>query len=419
MKKSIKIIFIITMILIILAGAKVYAVTPTLEEIANTFNNCSAVNEMAGYGAIFSATTSENKIIVSYETESEATVQFNTSIEYNLEGTILSTHIEGDDNEVMIGMLSSIMLVDSIGQLQGYEDGELYDTLNSNGIGNYTLENEGLEAKEISDHKYDIKIDISKKIPLADFSDTYVEVEDLEEFEKFISGDGFVQNSKGNIWYYKSGYNGEYEIIIAEKNGLTDNSYNSLISFLEVMFDSEDVIEYFETNYTDISEGNKEFTGCKIEIDPEDAINETAAALVDGEYQIMKVSINKEQVISIINESADEPVDNEKLDDEEEVEPVEPIESPKDINKTDEDNLDKIDSNVISSDTAIDKTTETVAKPSSTTINATEKVEKDNTTSTGKLPQTGKTETYVISIIILFVISAFLCLKNMKYKDIK
>ena len=42
-------------------------------------------------------------------------------------------------------------------------------------------------------------------------------------------------------------------VVIAERNNLTDCAYKSIISVLEVMFNSEKVTKYFKENY--IAEG--------------------------------------------------------------------------------------------------------------------------------------------------------------------
>ena len=54
---------------------------------------------------------------------------------------------------------------------------------------NYTLEKEGYEVENISETKFKIKVDITKKIPLVDFSNTYIEVSDLQDLKKYISGE--------------------------------------------------------------------------------------------------------------------------------------------------------------------------------------------------------------------------------------
>ena len=113
-------------------------------------------------------------------------------------------------------------------------------------------------------------MDITKKIPLVDFSNTYIEVSDLQDLKKYISGDGSAEKSKGNIWFNKSGYDGEYTLLVAEKGNLTENTYKSVLSILEVMFDNDKVIQHFKNNYPNISTGDKEFKGFNIKVNPKE-----------------------------------------------------------------------------------------------------------------------------------------------------
>ncbi len=55
---------------------------------------------------------------------------------------------------------------------------------------------------------------------------------------------------------------------VAETEELTSCSYKSVLSVLEVMFDNKEVADYFKSRYSSFSEGNKEFDGFKVEINP-------------------------------------------------------------------------------------------------------------------------------------------------------
>ena len=290
MSKLIKKIKVLTIFILLLIGIKVYAATPTLEQIANTFNNCSTAKEYAAYGSIWNATSNGNKLTVSV-----AANDTTTNLEYTLEDSILSANFSGDD--AFSGLAVTIVLTDSIGQLHGYSDGELFTTLNSDKISNYTVENEGFEIKEMSNKDYQIKIDISKKIPLIDVSKDYIEVSDLQESKRYIAGDGVVERSKGNIYFNKYGYDGKNTLLIAEKDNLTDNTYKSILSIIEVMFDSSKASDYFKTNYSGMSVGNKEFTGFKIEINPTKTSFEEKIIPSSG-YKFARITINTSLVNS-------------------------------------------------------------------------------------------------------------------------
>ena len=370
MSKLLKGIIILTIFILLLMGAKVYAATPTLEQIANAFNNCSTVKEYATYGSIWKATSNGNKLTISVVANSTT-----TNLEYTLEDSVLSANFSGDD--AFTGLAVTIVLTDSIGQLHGYSDGELFTTLNSDKISNYTVENEGFEAKETSDKNYQIKIDISKKIPLIDASNVYIEVSDLQDLKSYISGDGSAEKSKGNIWFNKSGYDGENTLLIAEKDNLTDNTYKSILSIIEVMFDSGKASDYFKTNYSGISVGNKEFTGFKIEINPIKTEFEEILIPSDSGYKFARITIDK----SLVNSEIDET--NKNTENKEE-------------------------------DKKIDNDDNTNKESNSSTK------EQDNALPSGKLPQTGVNMTLpIVSVIAIALIAIIFYKTYNSYKDIK
>ena len=220
--------------------------------------------------------------------------------EYKLDGNVLSITLNKDD---FIGSMVTTHLVDSIGQLHGYKDGKLILTLNSEEIMNYTIEKEGYEIKQLDDGMVSIKVDLSKKIPLIDISKIYIKVTDLQNSKKYISGDGCAEKAKGNIWFNKCGYNGENTLLVAEENNLTENTYKSILSIIEVMFDSSKASDYFMTNYSGISIGNKEFKGFKIEVNPIKTKWEEKLLPSDSGYKFVRISIDKDLVNSAIDES--------------------------------------------------------------------------------------------------------------------
>ena len=288
MKKIISGIFIFIVFVSMFICKSVYAVTPTLDEIANKFNNCNTVKKYVNLGSVWKATSNGNKLTVSATANSTT-----TNFEYTLSGSILSANFSGDD--AFSGLAVTIVLTDCIGQLHGYSDGELFTTLNSDKIANYTVENEGFEVKEITDKNYQIKIDTSKKIPLIDVSDVYIEVSDLQDLKSYISGDGSAWNSKGNIWFNKSGYDGENTLLVAEKNNITENTYKSILSIIEVMFDSNKASNYFKSNYSAMSIGNKQFKGFKIEINPTKTEWEKELIPEDSSYKFVRITIDKSE----------------------------------------------------------------------------------------------------------------------------
>ncbi len=193
-----------------------------------------------------------------------------------------------------------MILVDCIGQLHGYAEGELIENLNSVDITNYTIEKQGLEIKQFENGRGQIKINIAKKIPLADVSNTYITISDLEELKQYLVGDGMAQKSVGNIIFNKNGYGENVVVFVGEKNNLTQNTYRSILSILQVMFQTEKVVDYFERNYPNASFNNKQFGGFKIEVNPEKSSIEQNVLGNDNTYQFIRLTIDKSLVNNAI-----------------------------------------------------------------------------------------------------------------------
>lgn len=297
MKKIINVIYTLIIVVLLFIQLNVHAETPTLEQISLSFNNSPTVQEYAQYGTIWKAEKNGEKIIITCTATGSPTVNY----EYSLNGNILSTSITGTEDEILKQIIIATILTDSIGKLHGYDYEETYSTLNSEQMMTYNVEEQGFEIKAISTNSFQVKIDISKKLQLLDFSDTYIKVSDLENLKNYISGDGSAEKRVGNVWFNKSGSNGKNVVLIAEKDNLTTNSYNSLLSILEVMFNSTDVVKYFKGNYYPVFIGDKEIRGIKVEVNPTKTDFEEALIPSDSEFIFVRITIDKNEVKNALN----------------------------------------------------------------------------------------------------------------------
>ena len=370
---------------------KVYAADVTLDEVVTSFNNCKTVKDYMIKGSLWEANSMGTSLIVT------ATSNGTTyNIEYTLENTVLSAMFSGEEEFVTTGALASVILADSIGQLHGYEDGELFPTLNSDQITSYTLDNEGIEMRKLSETSYQVKMDMNKKVPLADFSNVYIEVSDLQDIKSYITGDGFAEKSKGYIWLGKSGENGENVVLIAEKNDLTENAYKSLLSVIQVMFESNnEVYSYFQENYTSIADGDKEFKGFKIELNPTKTAEEEQLIPTSSGAKFARVTISRSNALEFNSQGGDNNQNN----------PNEPATNP-------------TDTSADSGSTGSEKAENTAAEnKSEDKVVNTVKNTVDNTTAKGtKIPQTGG-ESLIHVIIKYMIILISLILVGMVITD--
>lgn len=295
-RKILLVIYLLIFIFINLYVTICYATSVTLSQIVTTFNNCSTVRNYATNGIVWTASCSENRLVIQLNADNNS-----TNLEYILEGNILIANFSKD--ETLYGTIVTTVLLDCIGQLHGYSDGDVLSTLNSGDVSSYTIENEGFEVKQLSNESYQMKIDINKKFPLIDVSNIYIEALDLEELKDYISGNGSAQKSKGNIVFHKSGDDNDITVFVGEKDKLTENTYKSIISILQVMFNqNEKIVNYFKENYSSIS-GDKEFNGFKIEVNPEKSDMEKTVLGEDNTYKFIRITINKKLVSTTINET--------------------------------------------------------------------------------------------------------------------
>ena len=177
LKVSFKILLFVILIITVLTN-NVLAATLTLMQIADKMktSNPMAEHMMDNYNATITAEVENDKIIIE-EVNSSLVDEQTLHVEFVLQGNILSTNIEKNTQGSSIVYMSKLslawMLIDCIGQLNGYEKEEFYKTIKGTGDNykNYKLDKEGLEINTVNNYT-EIKIDLSKKIPIVEIEDS-------------------------------------------------------------------------------------------------------------------------------------------------------------------------------------------------------------------------------------------------------
>ena len=290
MKKIVKIMLFAFLILKCVGVSALEAVT--IEQVVEAINNGYLAESYEAELGSLEAVYDEDSIDITINDDNSI-----TELTFDLNGTIISKEINKEDELAFTYAYIMLSIADEIGQLYGYEQFELSQTLNSDQSYEYTLENEGFEIEEISSTVILISIDFSKKIPLADFSDVYFEVSDLEDAKEYIAGDGFYSEQKGNVYLYKTGYDGESTVLICEKDNITSNAYKSLLSVFTVMFDDSLIHNYLTNNIGDLTE-NKTFGGIEIKVnnfDDED-IEDLPSNYEASGYKCAIIRVDNEEV---------------------------------------------------------------------------------------------------------------------------
>ena len=289
-KKNLSIIMLLVLIFTVLLQTNVFATTHTLEEIVEAFKNSSDVKSFRENNQECNICIDEHNPNVLSITITDSEENELSTASFELEGSILSNdHLEAND------LYSVLLLVNSVGIVNGYEDRALFDTINSEEVLNYTVENEGFEIKENGDN-YSIKIDINKKIPLIeiDSSNFYLKPEDFDKIKEIIDeGECGNQNGKNSKMAYNVVVqNDENYIYMGEEDETTESTYKSILSALEVMY-GDRMVEYFKSKYPDFTEGNVQYDAFSVETDVE--IDTEESPIYEG-TKVVLVTINNKYV---------------------------------------------------------------------------------------------------------------------------
>lgn len=282
-------IALIFMLLLVYVVPVMAVNTITIEQVVEQYNNSETVKQQLTEANTSIASYQDNVLTIVTTLGDE---QYTTN--FNVDGDIISISIPQDDQYITNGIVA-FLLIDAIQQLQGTPAGDILTTLMDNRAQQYTLEEQGLLMSV--GETLDIHVDMQKQIPLLSMEDIYITVEDLENGKDYISGDGSYQMSSGNVTFYKSGYDNEVTITVGEDTELTNNAYRTILSGLEVMFGTEEAAIYFQENYTDFSEGNKQIEGIDVAVAPEKTEMEQT---VFGDKAIVRLTIDKDVVNAVL-----------------------------------------------------------------------------------------------------------------------
>lgn len=260
------------------------------EDIANSFNKLSAVKK-----------TNESRLVTWIANGKKDTLTITVKSKGNkdvdLKYTIKDNVIIGkfDEQLAMYGNFLSIYVADSIGVLSGYSEGDLVLTL-SNGYDTLTFEKDGIELVS-SDEFVSFKMDLNKKIKLIDLSKIYITPNDLENYKNLLkTEERTVQTRAGYVYLYKV----EDDIYIGEKGKITENSYKSFLSVIEVLMDSKEIADYVSKKYKSFDKGNREFSGIEIETKLTKFDLEEDGIFMD-DYEFVKISVDREDLYNSYN----------------------------------------------------------------------------------------------------------------------
>ena len=256
-------------------------VTPqiTLNDILNNFNNNENVNQLKETSDI-TASINNNVITIDVTTDGQT-----NSYLFTLENRDLVFEINPND---LTSNLLFLIICDNIGQFHSLKTNEVYNYLSS--IDLTTTAVNGITLNQLQNGNYQVRINIDTKIDTSSLNTMYIELNDLESYREFLEGTGTVQIPKGNLMLYKEGNENNSTILIGEKDNLTNLTYNSILSVIELLY--PDDLENFKTGYPNLE--TISFDRYTITMNPElTGTLETLYGQYQNEYKFILIEINK------------------------------------------------------------------------------------------------------------------------------
>jgi len=305
MKKTIKILTGISLILVILLSTCQIAfakMTPSLQQIADLFNVCSAVkldNQDSSTPNFVASVTGNTLTITVTQGSSVFTIDYVESGSNIITGSYIGDDLGKKD----IWKKVTKYVVDCVEQFQGYAEGAMFNTMNSSQVLNYKIGTEGLEITDNinAETLYQVQINLGAVIPAIDV-DLSINEADLAGIKDQIINEGKTKLEKGNVIFFKSSVNNLDYIGIGEKGGFSYLTDKSLVAAITTYFNGDSKkVDYFTSNYSTVAEGNKQFEGFKVEINPIKNITEEQVLGTDGTYNFVRVTIDKESVKEVTN----------------------------------------------------------------------------------------------------------------------
>lgn len=226
---------------------------------------------------------SDNKLTITFKNNDHKGKLIGT-----LENNIISFDIKSDDENALVKAMLIYAIADSIGQINGNEKNYVSSMISSIDIGSVTLEDQGIELST-KDNINTYRFKVNQKFELGDINNIYLEIKDLEEYKDILNGDGFVQTTKANLVFYKSYIHSKNVIYICEPNKLTVRTYNSLLSFIELMYGSDYKNEFIK-NYPNLISSNV-LNKFNIIVDYQPEEEELVKNIITENYKIIKVTI--------------------------------------------------------------------------------------------------------------------------------
>ena len=214
--------------------------------------------------------------------------QTTDSLTGTLANNILTYEIAKDDSNILLKGKLLYSIADSIWKVNGNDKGYVSSILGSLDYSKMSIKNNGIEIySDGNKNVYKFKVD--KKFELGSAADVYFTIDDFINYKDKIIKEGYAQTTKGNLIFYKINENGENIIYFGEPEALTTRTYNSVLSLLEVMYDSN-TSNLFSKAYKHLETGT--FNNLSFIVNYEPTEDEVIYSKLLSNYKIFKLVID-------------------------------------------------------------------------------------------------------------------------------
>lgn len=265
-----------------------------ISKIAENFNNNIYVSKLSEIGETVSAKQSGSEITLTYGND-------NIVFSFNNSKILSGTYPFSDKTIRKRCDILTAILIDTISTMQGHESGSLIAFALDDSFCYTTLSDQGIAKNYLTDENSNMVVDFEInpfwELPILK-SDSEIKEDDFLLQSKALHSDSDCFLKKEDLIFYKTfSEDGNMDLYIGQSNELDDLSYDSVLTALNILFNDSRVNTYFKKNYNNISIGNFEFNGVKVDTNILDfPISNIDTVLLPSNMKYAKFTINRDIV---------------------------------------------------------------------------------------------------------------------------
>ncbi|MBR5227888.1 MAG: hypothetical protein IKV94_04535 [Clostridia bacterium] len=306
MKVWIKLIVIVLSCLLLVGGVYVWKFGfPEFENKEEKFLNNLVQDINENYKFInfnvdktyeYSAKLDGNNVVFEKSLRSDKLVE--QSIVFEYAKNTINTAIEDAKVDSTFSDIAITCVFEAVASINGYEKENASYSLIADIIDEKTLEKDGY-TKTNQHGVTRFWVYTNKDLNLANKQDVYIKPEDLDHFSDIL--DDRLQykliEKPGIVFEKNVSYGQNLVFVIYEKDGLTQRTYKSMLSMLDVVVDNPKITDYIKENYPIITRaGTLSLDGITISLNEKLGEGNVHYYQNPGNYEYMLFRINIDKI---------------------------------------------------------------------------------------------------------------------------